>query len=215
MLETAQSIGARWGGRSTGTLGSTGCFSFYPGKNLGAAGEGGLVVTHDATTATRLRSLRHHAQGERFVHGEVGFNYRMDGLQAAVLRRKLGLIEKWTKHRRALAGRFQSALSELPIGVPAVHHQDHVWHLFVIRTPQRDRLRAYLSSADIETGLHYPVPLHRQACLQYLALKHDEYPRADRWADEGLSLPLFYGMTMDQVDRTVGKIREFCQRCGG
>jgi dTDP-4-amino-4,6-dideoxygalactose transaminase len=212
--DAAQSIGARWDGRSTGTLGSIGCFSFYPGKNLGAAGEGGLVVTHDAMIAGRLRSLRHHGQGERYVHTEVGFNYRMDALQAAVLRHKLRLIERWTEHRRALAARFQTALSGLPIDVPAVHHQDHVWHLFVIRTPQRDRLRAYLSSAGIETRLHYPVPLNRQPCLQHLALNRNAYPRADRWANEGLSLPLFYGMTTDQVDRTAGKIREFFQRSG-
>jgi dTDP-4-amino-4,6-dideoxygalactose transaminase len=213
--DAAQSIGARWGGRSTGTLGSIGCFSFYPGKNLGAAGEAGLVVTHDAKIAARLYSLRNHGEVERYVHAEVGFNYRMDALQGAVLRHKLRLIEKWTAHRRALAERFQSALSGLPIDVPTVHHQDHVWHLFVIRTYQRDRLCAYLSSAGIETGMHYPVPLHRQPCLQYLALDSDDYPRADRWANEGLSLPLFYGMTFAQVDWTAEKIHEFFQRGRG
>ena len=213
--DAAQSIGAHWGGRSIGTLGSIGCFSFYPGKNLGAAGEGGLVVTDDAKTAARLRSLRHHGEGERYVHAEIGFNYRMDGLQAVVLRHKLRLLETWTEHRRALARRFQTTLSGLPIDVPAIHHQDHVWHLFVVRTPQRDRLREYLSGAGIETGLHYPVPLHRQPCLQHLALDRDDYPRAEGWANEGLSLPLFYGMTNNQVDQTAGKIREFFHGGGG
>ena len=211
--DAAQSIGARWNGRCVGTLGLIGCFSFYPGKNLGAAGEGGLLVTSDAKINDRLRALRHHGQGQRHVHAEVGFNYRMDGLQAVVLRHKLRRISAWTEQRRVLAGRYQAALAGLPLDVPAVRHQDHVWHLFVVRSPQRDRLRDHLQSAGIETGLHYPFPLHRQPCLAYLSPKVDSYPRADRWAREGLSLPLFYGMTTDQVDRTAETIRDYFLRC--
>jgi dTDP-4-amino-4,6-dideoxygalactose transaminase len=207
--DAAQSIGARWNGRCVGTLGTIGCFSFYPGKNLGAAGEGGLVVTSDSAINKRLRSLRHHGQGERYVHDEVGFNYRMDGLQAVVLRHKLRRISGWTEQRRVLATRYQAGLMGLALDVPTVQHQDHVWHLFVIRSPQRDRLRVHLQNAGIETSLHYPVPLHRQPCLAYLLPKRDSYPHTDRWANEGLSLPLFFGMTIDQVDRICETIRDF------
>jgi dTDP-4-amino-4,6-dideoxygalactose transaminase len=207
--DAAQSIGARWNGCYVGTLGLIGCFSFYPGKNLGAAGEGGLLVTSDAKIYNRVRSLRHHGQNEQYLHAEVGFNYRMDGLQAVVLRHKLLRISTWTERRRVLAGRYQAALADLPLDVPTVRHQDHVWHLFVVRSRQRDRLRHHLHGEGIETGLHYPVPLHRQQCLAYLSPKMDSYPHADRWAHEGLSLPLFYGMTADQVDRTAEAIRDF------
>jgi dTDP-4-amino-4,6-dideoxygalactose transaminase len=207
--DAAQSIGACWNGQRVGTLGLLGCFSFYPGKNLGAAGEGGLVVTSDAKVNERLRSLRHHGERERYVHAEIGFNYRMDGLQAVVLRHKLRRISAWTEQRRALARRYQAALAGLPLDVPTIRHQDHVWHLFVVRTPHRDRLRKYLQTAGIETGLHYPVPLHRQPCLEFLSPAPHSYLRADRWANEGLSLPLFYGMTAGQVDRICERIHEF------
>jgi dTDP-4-amino-4,6-dideoxygalactose transaminase len=207
--DAAQSVGARWNGRSVGTIGSMGCFSFYPGKNLGAAGESGLIVTADAAVAERLRSLRHHGQRQRYVHSEIGFNYRMDGLQAVVLRHKLRLLPMWTERRRELARQYRAALAGLPLDVPEVQHQDHVWHLFVVRTPQRDGLREYLQNAGIECGLHYPVPLHRQPCLEYLVPERDRFPCADRWASEGLSLPLFYGMSMQDLECVAGKIREF------
>jgi dTDP-4-amino-4,6-dideoxygalactose transaminase len=212
--DAAQSVGACWNGQRVGTLGLLGCFSFYPGKNLGAAGEGGLVVTSNAKVNERLRSLRHHGERERYVHAEIGFNYRMDGLQAVVLRHKLRRISAWTEQRRALARRYQAALAGLPLDVPIIRHQDHVWHLFVVRTPQRDRLREYLHAGGIETGLHYPVPLHRQPCLEFLSPMPHSYPRADRWANEGLSLPLFYGMTANQVDRICETIHEFFRHGG-
>jgi dTDP-4-amino-4,6-dideoxygalactose transaminase len=212
--DAAQSVGACWNGQRVGTLGLLGCFSFYPGKNLGAAGEGGLVVTSDAKINERLRSLRHHGERERYVHAEIGFNYRMDGLQAVVLRHKLRRISAWTEQRRALARRYRAALAGLPLDVPIIRHQDHVWHLFVVRTSQRDRLREYLHAGGIETGLHYPVPLHRQPCLEFLSPTPHSYPRADRWANEGLSLPLFYGMTANQVDRICETIHEFFRHGG-
>jgi dTDP-4-amino-4,6-dideoxygalactose transaminase len=207
--DNAQAIGASWNNGKLGTIGHFGCFSFYPGKNLGAAGEGGLVTTDDDELAARLRALRNHGQSERYVHVEIGFNYRMDGLQAVVLRHKLKLLDAWTARRKLLAARYQAGLADLPLAVPTTHHQDHVWHLFVIRTPRRDELREHLSRANIETGLHYPVPCHRQPCLQHLPIDRDSYPRADRWAREALSLPLFYGMTEAQVDRVVHEVRRF------
>jgi dTDP-4-amino-4,6-dideoxygalactose transaminase len=207
--DAAQSIGATWNGRATGTLGDIGCVSFYPGKNLGAAGEAGLIVTSDDGYAARLRSLRNHAQTERYVHGEVGFNYRMDGLQAVVLTHKLPLLSAWTKRRNELADQYIAKLKGLPLEIPSVHHQTHCWHLFVVRTPSRNALRDALAKSEIETGLHYPVPLHRQPALSAHVKPGTAYPVSDRWADEGLSLPLFVGMTDEQLDYVAKTVTAF------
>jgi dTDP-4-amino-4,6-dideoxygalactose transaminase len=207
--DAAQAMGARWNRRAVGSFGLIGCFSFYPGKNLGAAGEGGLVVTSDATVAEHLRSLRNHGERERYVHSEIGFNYRMDGLQAVVLRHKLRRLDAWTERRRLLAARYRDGLASLPVDVPSVHHQDHVWHLFVVRTPRRDALHNHLQAADIESRLHYPVPMHHQPCLDHLRIDRTSFPNAERWAREALSLPLFYGMTDWQVDYVVDTVRQF------
>lgn len=209
--DAAQSIGATWNGRSTGTMGDLGCISFYPGKNLGAAGEAGLIVTSDDNYAGRLRSLRNHAQTERYVHAELGFNYRMDGLQAVVLKHKLPLLSTWTKRRNELAIRYIASLRGLPLEIPSIRHQTHCWHLFVIRTHSRNALRDALSKSGIETGLHYPVPLHRQPCLSAYVKPGATYPVADKWADEGLSLPLFDGMTDEQFDYVVKAVTAFYQ----
>lgn len=207
--DNAQSIGARWDGQSLGTIGNVGCFSFYPGKNLGAAGESGLIVTNNDGLADHMRRLRNHGQRERYVHEEIGYNYRMDGLQAVVLSHKLKRIDAWTSRRKELGKRLADGLSSLPLEVPAIKHQDHVWHLFVVRTKEREALREHLAKQGIETGLHYPVPCHRQPCLQHLQIDHNEYPQADRWASEGVSLPLFYGMTDAQADHVVASVRAF------
>jgi dTDP-4-amino-4,6-dideoxygalactose transaminase len=207
--DNAQAIGARWKGTPLGTIGELGCFSFYPGKNLGAAGEGGLVVTNDEKLATRIRALGNHGQRERYVHTDIGFNYRMDGLQGLILRRKLRRLDAWNAERKRLARRFQAGLAGLPLELPVVRFDDHVWHLFVVRTPRREELRAHLARANIETGLHYPVPCHRQPCLQHLQMDRNSYPRADRWARELLSLSFFYGMTDAQADRVIGAVHDF------
>lgn len=210
--DNAQSVGAKMDGRALGAFGHFGCFSFYPGKNLGAAGEGGLVATGDTALAARLRLLRNHGQAERYVHSEVGFNYRMDGLQGVVLRHKLRRLDAWTERRRVLAARYAEGLVKSPLELPQIVHQDHVWHLYVVRTPHRDALRNHLRHAGIETGLHYPIPLHRQPCLGHLDIDRTSFPEADRWANEGLSLPLFYGMTEAQVDQVVDAVCDFFAR---
>jgi dTDP-4-amino-4,6-dideoxygalactose transaminase len=171
-----------------------------------------LVTTADDAIAKRVRSLREHGQTERYVHAEMGFNYRMEGMQGVVLRHKLRHIDDWTARRRQLASRLQAGLDGLPLDVPRIVNQDHVWHLFVVRTPRRDALRAHLGEAGIATGLHYPVPNHRQRCLDHLIMDRESYPQSDRWAREGLSLPIFYGMTDTQADRVVDAIHEFFQR---
>jgi dTDP-4-amino-4,6-dideoxygalactose transaminase len=198
--DAAQAIGATYDGRCAGTLGRFGCFSFYPAKNLGAAGEAGLVVTSDGAAAARMRALRHHAQSERYLHSELGFNYRMEGVQGLVLGHKLRLLPLWIEERKALANAYSERLSDLPLTLPRIAHQDHVFHLYVVRTPKRDALRAFLQERGIETGLHYPVPLHRQPCFSGLALDRGSFPVSDRYASECLSLPLFTGMDQAQLD---------------
>lgn len=207
--DVAQAIGARHEGRALGTLGAFGCFSFYPGKNLGAAGEGGLVITDDDGAAASLRALREHGQSERYVHAHIGFNYRMDGIQGLVLNHKLRHLDRWTAERQILAARYTGAFADLPLRLPHVVHGDHVFHLYVIRTDRRDALRAALEASGIQTGLHYPVPLHRQPCLKDHATGQGEFPEADCFANEGVSLPLFAGMTEPQQNRVIAAVTHF------
>jgi dTDP-4-amino-4,6-dideoxygalactose transaminase len=207
--DNAQSVGARWNGKCLGAFGQTGCFSFYPGKNLGAAGEAGMVTTNDDAVAEHIKKLRNHGQRERYIHEEIGYNYRMDGLQAVVLRHKLKQLDRWTSCRKELAKRLQAGLEGLPLDIPLIKNQDHVWHLFVVRTQLRDALREHLAEKHIETGLHYPVPCHRQPCLRHLATNRSSFPQSDRWANEGLSLPLFYGMSDQQMDHLISGVRSF------
>jgi len=207
--DAAQAIGARYGNRRVGGLGLLGGFSFYPGKNLGAAGEGGLVTTDDPALAERIRRLRHHAQSARYVHDELGFNYRMEGIQGVILGHKLPLVDRWADERRLLAERYFEGLRGTPLVLPRVVHGDHVWHLYVVHSERRDALRAHLADLGIETGLHYPVPLHRQPCLARFDFDRDSFPVADRNARECLSLPIFSGMTMAQNDRVIDGVRGF------
>lgn len=207
--DAAQSIGARWDGRRTGSLSRLGCVSFYPGKNLGAAGEAGLITTGSDEDAARIRALRNHAQSDRYVHGELGYNYRLEGVQAAVLRHKLRRLDAWTDERRSHAARFSRGLAGLPLELPLVAHQDHVWHIYVVRTRERDRLREFLAARNIETGLHYPVPLHRQPAFASYPEARASFPVAERWAREGLSLPLFVGMSDEQATHVIDSVRDF------
>jgi dTDP-4-amino-4,6-dideoxygalactose transaminase len=207
--DAAQAHGARYRGRRTGGFGRVAGFSFYPGKNLGAAGEAGIVTTNDATAARRVASLRNHAQTERYIHDELGFNYRMEGIQALVLAEKLKHHETWTTMRKEIARRYLAGLANLPLSLPHATGEDHVYHLFVVRTRHRNRLRQHLERHGIQTGLHYPVPLHRQPCFAHLPIDRNTYPVADRWAAEGLSLPIFPGMSEAQVAAVIDATRSF------
>lgn len=207
--DVAQAIGATYGNRKLGGHGMLGCFSFYPSKNLGAAGEGGMVTTDDAVLATRVRQLRHHAQTERYVHAELGFNYRMEGIQGLILGHKLPHLDDWTTERRGIAARYLAGLADTPVQLPAVTTGDHIWYSFVIHTPLRDRLHAALAARGIDAGMHYPVPLHRQPCFARLRIDPAGYPVAERNARECLSLPLYVGMTEAQIDRVIGAVRDF------
>lgn len=207
--DVAQAIGATYGNRKLGGHGMLGCFSFYPSKNLGAAGEGGLVTTDDDALAARVRRLRHHAQSERYVHDELGFNYRMEGIQGLILGHKLPHLDDWTAERRGIAQRYLAGLAGAPVELPAVTTGDHIWYSFVIHTPVRDRLYAALAKRGIDAGMHYPVPLHRQPVFAHLPIDPAGYPMAERNARECLSLPLYVGMSTAQIDRVIDGVRGF------
>jgi dTDP-4-amino-4,6-dideoxygalactose transaminase len=202
--DACQAHGAAYRGHPVGSIGQSGCFSFYPGKNLGAFGEGGAVVTNDPVRAARMRTLRDHAQPTRYVHTEIGFNYRMDGLQGAVLRIKLNHLPDWNARRCDLAVRYRDRLADLPLGLPAIGPNcTHVWHLFVVRHPGRDRLRAALADRNIQTGLHYPTPVHLQPAYSHMGYQAGDFPVTEAIARECLSLPLFPEMTDEQQDAVV------------
>jgi dTDP-4-amino-4,6-dideoxygalactose transaminase len=206
--DVAQAHGAKYHGRSAGSIGQSGCFSFYPGKNLGAYGEGGAITTSDDAIAERLRALRDHAQSQRYHHNEIGFNYRMDAFQGAVLEIKLKHLEAWTEARRRLAERYRELLADLPLQLPReALGRRHVWHLFVVRHPQRDRLRAALAEDGVQTGLHYPIPLHLQQAYAHLGHRRGDFPVTEAISDECLSLPLFPEMTDAQQDLVVASLR--------
>jgi len=207
--DAAQAIGARYRGKAVGSFGLLGCFSFYPAKNLGAAGEAGLVTTNDGMLADRVRVLRNHSQTERYVHTELGFNYRMEGLQGLILGHKLSRLDAWTEQRRTIARCYDAGLAGLPLALPQVVNSDHVYHLYVILSERREELRAFLRQRGVETGLHYPVPIHRQPCLDTLEIDRTSYPVTDTYARGCLSLPMFSGMTDAQANRVVSTVRSF------
>jgi dTDP-4-amino-4,6-dideoxygalactose transaminase len=199
--DACQAHGARYQGKRVGAQGAAGCFSFYPGKNLGAYGEGGAVVTNDHALAAAVRVLRDHGQRQRYHHETVGYNYRMDALQGAVLSVKLSYLDEWNARRRSHAARYQELLSGLDnVSLPeSVHNRESVFHLFVVELEQRDVVARSLNQAGIQTGLHYPVPVHLQASYQHLSLNRGAFPRAERIARRCLSLPLFPNMTDDHI----------------
>jgi dTDP-4-amino-4,6-dideoxygalactose transaminase len=198
--DAAQAHGATWHGRRAGSVGRAGCFSFYPGKNLGAFGDAGAVVTSDAALAMRLRALRDHgrASGSHYQHEYLGTNSRLDAVQAVVLSAKLERLDGWNEARRAIAARYRAAIAETAIEfveeAPGAHG---VYHLAVARVPQRDRVRQWLQSQGIETGIHYPTPIHRLTPYEHLSAQ--PLPMAELAAEQVLSLPMFPHMTPAQV----------------
>jgi dTDP-4-amino-4,6-dideoxygalactose transaminase len=210
--DAAQAHGATYHGAGAGSIGLCGCFSFYPGKNLGAYGEAGAVVTNDDEVAKRMRSLRDHGQRQRYHHEEVGFNYRMDGMQGAVLGVKLKHLPVWTETRRQLAARYHRLLAGCEIQQPVeAPGRESAWHLFVVLHPQRDRIREQLESRGIQAGLHYPIPLHLQRAYAHLGGSVGDFPVAERVGRECLTLPLYAEMTTEQQDAVVAHLREILQ----
>lgn len=207
--DAAQAHAATYHGKHAGSIGEIGCFSFYPGKNLGAYGEGGAVVTKDDAAAQRMRSLRDHAQRQRYHHEELGYNYRMDAFQGAVLDIKLRYLQGWTDARRRLASRYLNRLADLPLTLPScATDRQHAWHLFVVLHPERERLRAALAERGVQTGLHYPVPVHLQGAFRDLGHKPGDFPISERVANECLSLPMFPEMTDRQQDHVIDALTD-------
>lgn len=207
--DAAQAHGAAFQGRRAGTLGDFGCFSFYPTKNLGALGEGGLVTTGSAEAAERLRLLRDWGQEVKYEHRLLAFNARMEGFQGAVLRVKLRHLEAWTEARRALAARYTELLGEGPVAPPReLPGRRHVWHCYTVRVPDRARVQRALAERGVGTGVHYPIALHRQPLFAHLGQGPGCFPEAERAADEVLSLPLYPGLPEEAVGRVVEALRE-------
>jgi dTDP-4-amino-4,6-dideoxygalactose transaminase len=211
VLEDAcQAHGARYRSRRTGGLGSAAAYSFYPSKNLGAFGDGGIVVTDDDELAERLRMLRNLGTKERNQHEVRGFNRRLDTLQAAVVHAKLPALDAANDRRRWAAAAYQRDLSDLPLGLPmTASWAEHVFHLYVVQTPERDRLREHLQADGIETGIHYPFPIHLQPAHADLGYQAGDFPVTEALADRILSLPMHPALTSDDLDHVAGSIRAF------
>lgn len=211
--DAAQAIGAEYRGRRAGSMGAIGCFSFFPTKNLGGSGEGGILTTGDDSLAGRLRALRVHGSRTRYFHDEVGTNSRLDTLQAAVLRVKLRHLEEWTARRIALADLYRTTLRQLgtPILTPEfpAYPARHVFHQFVIRAPQRDRLREFLLSHGIGAEIYYPLPLHRQKCFDGLGYPEGAFPESERAAGEVLALPIYPELSSADIGEVCETIHRF------
>jgi dTDP-4-amino-4,6-dideoxygalactose transaminase len=218
--DAAQAIGATCNGRPVGGFGAFGCFSFFPTKNLGAFGEAGLLVTTDADLAHKARLLRNHGMEPKYFHHIVGGNFRMDALQAAVLRVKAPRLAAWTEARRLNARRYTRLFREagladqvaLPIEPP---RRRHTYNQFVIRVKERDALKRHLDANGIGSEIYYPVPLHLQPCFQHLGCRRGDFPNAEQAAAESLALPIYGELTMEQQEKVVGTIASFLQTMSG
>ena len=206
--DAAQAHGARYQGKRVGQFGRIACFSFYPGKNLGAYGEGGALVAQDDAIAARARALRNHSQSHRYYHEEVGYNYRMDSFQAAVLSVKLKRLDAWNAARAARAQRYAALLAGSSVRAPATFPDSEcVWHCYVIEVDQRDRVRQKLSEAGIETGLHYPLPIHLQKVYASLGHRRGAFPVSETLCTRCLSLPIYPELTEEQLQEVVAALR--------
>lgn len=225
--DAAQAIGAEHHGRRAGSIGHYGCFSFFPSKNLGAAGDAGMVVTQDAARAEKLACLRMHGSQAKYYHQVIGGNFRLDALQAAVVRAKLRYLDAWTTARQRNAERYHRLFTEagLPLAgsgeyrarageasvlfLPGVATDRHIFNQYVIRTPRRDALRAALQARDIGTEIYYPVPLHLQECFAYLGGRPGTLPESEKAARETLALPIYPELSEAQARQVVQSITEF------
>jgi dTDP-4-amino-4,6-dideoxygalactose transaminase len=212
--DACQAHGARYRGRRAGTIGDIGCFSFYPGKNLGAYGDGGAVVTADRELAEKMSRLRNYGQQKKYYHSDKGLNARLDTLQAAVLGVKLKYLDEWNSRRAANAALYSRLLEAVEqIQLPAAgRDRDHIYHLYVIRTRERENLQKYLSERGITTLIHYPVPIHLQQAYSELGYQRGDFPITELAADEIVSLPMFAELKVDQIERVAEAISDFYSR---
>jgi dTDP-4-amino-4,6-dideoxygalactose transaminase len=208
--DAAQAHGAKYHGKSVGTFGIMSGFSFYPGKNLGAYGEGGALVTNDEKLAARARSLREHGSTVRYYHDEIGYNYRMDGIQGGVLGVKLPHLADWNLGRRRVANQYGKLLKDTPLQLPCEPQGlESAWHLYVVRHPQREALKKHLEANKVGCALHYPLPLHLQKCFASLGHKKGDFPVTEKAAEQCLSLPIYAELSDDQVQRVSEVIHQF------
>jgi len=215
--DAAQAIGTTYRDQIVGGLGAIGCFSFFPTKNLGTFGDGGLVTTRDAALARKMRAIRQHGGEVKYHHDSVGGNFRLDALQAAILRVKLPHLDAWTQARQRNAERYDAMFADASltdiIRLPVrASDSTHIFHQYVIRTPERDRLRAFLQDRGVGTEVYYPVPLHLQPCFRGLGQSAGAFPRAEAAATEVLALPIYGELTEIQQGWVVEAIREFFQK---
>jgi len=208
--DAAQAIGAEHNGRRAGSIGHYGCLSFFPSKNLGAAGDAGMIVTNDAVRADKLKCLRAHGSKPKYYHKVVGGNFRLDALQAAVVSAKLPHLDGWTAARQRNAKTYDELFADmgLPIGLPSVVADRHIFNQYVIRVPNRDHLQADLRQRGIGTEVYYPVPMHLQECFSYLGHGVGAFPESERAAKETLALPVHPELTEQQATYVAGCVRE-------
>ena len=217
--DAAQAIGAQYKGKSAGSIGHYGCFSFFPSKNLGAAGDGGMVVTQDSDRADKLKCLRSHGSKPKYHHKIIGGNFRLDALQAAVVTVKLKYLDQWTAARQRNAKIYSELLSDAlallsdqsfaSVTIPLVKTDRHIFNQYVIRTSRRDQLQDWLKQKKIETEIYYPVPMHLQECFAYLGHKVGAFSESERAANETLALPIYPELSADQINYIVDSIRDF------
>ena len=208
--DAAQAVGAEYNHRRAGSIGTLGCFSFFPTKNLGGFGDGGMLTTNDDTLARNLRALRVHGSFERYIHQWPGMNSRLDALQAAVLNVKMDYLEGWNRARRRHADLYRELLSSV-VTVPNTlpHQTNHVYNQFVIRAPRRDQLRTWLTEHGVGTEVYYPLPVHLQPALASFGYQAGDFPVSERLAQEVLALPIFAELTEEEIAAVANLIREF------
>jgi dTDP-4-amino-4,6-dideoxygalactose transaminase len=208
--DAAQSIGSEWEGKRSGSMSDLGCFSFFPSKNLGAAGDGGMVVAQDATLADRVKLLREHGSRPKYHHAIVGTNSRLDALQAAILRVKLGHLDRWSEQRGQNAAMYDRLFEGSRVGRPWHDPRTrHIYNQYVIRVPDRDGLKAFLTERGIGCEIYYPVPLHLQKCFADLGYREGDMPHAEQAAKETLALPIYPELTEEQIRTVAATVREF------
>ena len=213
--DACQAIGTEYKGRRVGSIGDYGCFSFFPSKNLGGAGDGGMVTTNDPGRAVKLNSLRNHGMEPKYYHKMIGGNFRLDALQAVVLNVKLKYLEQWTIARRSNATRYGRLFEKAKLTkdgttiLPTTVHERHIFNQFVIRAKRRDELIAYLRKQEIGCEVYYPVPLHLQECFAYLGYKQGDFPESEKAAMETLALPVYPELSDDQAEFVVHTARNF------
>lgn len=213
--DAAQAIGTTYDKRKIGSFGNAGCISFYPGKNLGAFGDGGMVITNEEDIAKKIRLLRAHGTTSKYHHSIIGFNSRLDNIQAAILSIKLRKLDEWTEKRRELANRYNSAFKDI-VAIPAEENRGkHVYHLYVIRAKKeedRDGLLNFLKENGVESRVYYPLPLHLQECYKGLGCKKGDFPESEKVAGETLALPIFPELKKEEQDFVIETVKKYFRR---